>query len=151
MIRFSQRHLVIFVLLTGFTAFAQISCWNWKEISQRTEKAVQEVEVLQKRTPLPEEFVQESSEKTTRFGYVTNIDHYRTTDDCGSVGGHFRRYFIDEGWDPKLMSVEDVGGGMKTRDFVFVNGEIRVTVACQIDVRATEEKLVDIVFSWRPK
>jgi hypothetical protein len=150
MVRYSQREIVTLVILIGFTVFTQTSCQYWREVNQRTEKAVQELEVLEKKTPIPVKFVPVRSEKTMRFGYVTNLDRYLTTTDCSTVGAHFRRHFIDERWDPKLMRVEDVGGGLKTRDFTFENGEYSVTVECQIDVNPGAEKVVVIAFEWRP-
>lgn len=149
--RISRGFLSVFIALAACIGIGQISCRSWSEISERTEKAVREVEILQKRTPIPERFVKERSEKTTRFGFVTFSDGYRTTDDCGSIGGYYSSHFLGEGWDPKLMRDEEVGGGLRTRSFTFANGEFSVVVECQIDVLPEDDKIVGIVFKWRSK
>jgi hypothetical protein len=128
--------------------FCSTSCSYFRELQLRGNKAEVDLDTICKKMPPPQDFIETDSNKTVDIAKVAFFKHYKSRSACKIIGNHYRDYFLREGWDKDRMKEEQSGGGMRTLDFIFRDGEYVVWVECQNDVNDDAEKQISVSCSW---
>jgi hypothetical protein len=127
---------------------SQLSCSYFQGLRERRNKAEAELEAICDKIPIPNNFVAVSSDKTLDVGKVAIFRRFSTSASCEAARQGFFTHFLNEGWSPNQMEIEQSRGGMKSLDFIFRNNDYVVWVACQNDVSDESDKQITLSCSW---
>src|SRR5205809_1083882 len=115
----------------AFIVLMQVSCAQIEQLNEKRDKADTDLTAICQNLPIPENFSAGKLEKTRDIKKVVIFRHFNSTEPCNPAGEHFRRYFIDQGWNKEQMKVTQLGGGMGVLDYEFRKDEYVVSIECE--------------------
>jgi hypothetical protein len=144
-----RRNAGLTLIVSASLLVGQLACvQETKEMHERRDRAELDLDSISESFDVPTVLEKVHTEKSVDNGKVAIFDSYKTSAHCEDVGQHFRSRLIEKGWDRQSMTVRSNRGGMDTISYDFRNGDYLVSVECQTDIAADNEKSIVISYSW---
>ena len=134
------------ISLLAFVCLGLVAC-DLEAENVRKENAETDLKAICDKLYLPDGTAWPCTEITRDISKVVVWKRYTSDKSCEAIGKHFRDRFVENGWDPNLMSVGESGGGLATTDFDFRKDDYLVSVECE-KRNENEIKKIIISCSW---
>ena len=119
-----------------------------KPTREQRDAALKDLEKLCPSVPIPDSFVPIDSRTSADDLHVALFRKFRSVSQCAETGEYFTSYFSSIGWDKTRMKSSKEGGGMKTLQFRYRDGDYRVAVDCELYPGPGEKRDMSLSCSW---